>query len=263
MFRNLLSFLPCSVVLIFFACATKNSEPIKTDVEMRQVLVESTPGCKYDSMQCAHYEVSYPVFVGLDTAVQTSILLKLTKALNGEVEEKVISIEAAGNEFVTEFNEFKAETPDNFGRWYRSVGVEVMIFNDSLLSLQISDETYSGGAHGSYATTFLNLNPSSGDTLSLSDFLKPGYEQSLTKIGEQIFRETRELADTASLEFNGFEFGDNQFGLNSNYGFRKEGIVFFYNSYEVAPYAMGPTEVVIPYERIRDWMKSRGSNVNQ
>ena len=64
-----------------------------------------------------------------------------------------------------------------------------------------------------------------------------------------------ELPDTASLNENYYEFPDDKFQLNQNYGFRKDGIVFYYNNYEIAPYAAGPTEVVIPYESVRTWIK--------
>jgi hypothetical protein len=236
-------------------CDSKKKEHPGSAVEMKDVLVESTPGCKYDSMQCAQFEIRYPAFPGLDTAVQTIIKNTIAAALNGGVEGKVKSIEAQGNEFVSEYKEYSKETPDTFGRWYRTVSTDIITFNDSLLSLQVTDESFEGGAHGSYTTTFINLRTTDGSVFDLSDFLKPGYEPDLRKAGEEIFRETRELADTASFEFNGYSFDENAFALNSNYGFRREGIVFYYNSYEVAPYAMGTTEVLIPYERIRDWIR--------
>ena len=30
---------------------------------------------------------------------------------------------------------------------------------------------------------------------------------------------------------------------------------FYYNAYEIAPYAFGPTELIIPYESLTDLMK--------
>jgi hypothetical protein len=89
----------------------------------------------------------------------------------------------------------------------------------------------------------------------LDNFFKPGYNDVLTNLGNKIFRQARQLADTASLSDNYFEFPEDKFQLNKNYGFKKEGIVFFYNSYEIAPYAAGPTEVVIPYEELKEWVR--------
>jgi hypothetical protein len=44
--------------------------------------------------------------------------------------------------------------------------------------------------------------------------------------------------------------------MNDNYGFTTQGIVFVFNSYEIASYAEGPTEILIPYEKIRDWLNT-------
>ena len=77
----------------------------------------------------------------------------------------------------------------------------------------------------------------------------------LTQIGDKIFRQAKQLSDTASLIDNYFEFPEDKFELNKNYGFKKEGIVFYYNNYEIAPYAAGPTEVLIPYNELKDWVK--------
>jgi hypothetical protein len=77
----------------------------------------------------------------------------------------------------------------------------------------------------------------------------------LREAGEEEFRAERELGPEVSLEEAGFSFPDNRFSLNDNYGFSKEGIVFFFNGYEVAAYAEGPTAIVIPYEKLVGWYK--------
>ena len=85
--------------------------------------------------------------------------------------------------------------------------------------------------------------------------MKSDYNDALTQIGDKIFRQSKQLSDTASLIDNYFEFPEDKFELNKNYGFKKEGIVFYYNNYEIAPYAAGPSEVLIPYNELKDWLK--------
>jgi len=246
----------CFIILWLASCSSEKKEHLTTDVEMKQILIESAPGCNFDSLKCAQFEASYPVFGGLDSTVQKAIANQIGFNLNNGVEGEIKDLNSQAKEFIEGYKEFKSDTPDMFGRWYRAISIEVKVFNDSLLSLQLSDESFEGGAHGSYNLSFVNVRPGNGAVFKLDDFLKPGYEADLTRVGEEIFREARELADTATYEMNGFTFSDNKFALNDNYGFRKEGIVFFYNSYEVAPYSEGPTEIVIPYEKIKDWIKS-------
>jgi hypothetical protein len=129
------------------------------------------------------------------------------------------------------------------------------MLTDSLLSLSIREAYYTGGAHGGHGTFFISIAPSTGASFTLDDFMKIGYLEPLTQLGENAFRQVRAIADTASLEESGFEFPDNSFQLNKNYGFKNEGIVFCYNSYEIAPYASGPTEILIPYDALADWIR--------
>ncbi len=89
----------------------------------------------------------------------------------------------------------------------------------------------------------------------MDNLLKADYQEKLAGLGNKIFRQTRQVPDTASLSDHYFEFPEDKFELNKNYGFKKEGIVFYYNNYEIAPYAAGPTEIVIPYNEIQELIK--------
>ncbi len=247
------AFLLCCL-LIVSSCSKGPKEEL-TAVEMKQFLAESTPGCNADSMACARFEVNYPEFPGLDPIVEIKLQERFAVAISGGEKSTAKSMEAEGKEFIDDYNDFKKQTPDYTVGWYRDVSITLLLFNDSLLSLQLTDESYAGGAHGNYALTFMNVRPGTGAPFLLTDFLKPGYESELNRMGEEVFRKNRDLPDTASFEFNGYTFDGNHFALNENYGFSQEGISFYFNSYEIAPYALGPTEVLIPYDRIREWIK--------
>lgn len=157
--------------------------------------------------------------------------------------------------FIEDYLNFSSEIPDAASGWHYSAEIAVEVLTDTLLSLSTAEEFYTGGAHGGNGMYFININPVTGADFTLSNLLKPGYEGALTTLGEKIFRSVRELPDTSSLSENYFEFPDDKFALNQNYGFTTEGIVFYYNSYEIAPYASGPTRVLIPYSEIKEWVK--------
>ena len=102
------------------------------------------------------------------------------------------------------------------------------------------------------------LNLANGNQVTLDDLMSPGYEAALNVEGERAFREARQLAEHSSLEEDGFTFANNAFVLNDNYGVNKDGLSFIFNSYEVAPYVMGPTEFTIPYEDISSLIRPDG-----
>lgn len=249
----------CVVALatVLVSCDKKAAEK-KPEVayEMKRFRVESANGCASDTLQCASYEVNYPEFSGLDSAVAKKIRNELDATVSmGNPEAVGKSMKQIGEEFVRDYEDFKKEMPEASGGWYYHADVSVDLATDTLISLTVTEDYYTGGAHGGSGTYFINFNPVTGAEFTLDNLLKTGYLEPLTKVGEEIFRKTREIPDTSSLNENYFEFPDDKFQLNQNYGFNKEGVVFYYNNYEIAPYAAGPTEVLIPYERIRDLLK--------
>ena len=246
--------------LLFASCGKKETQqeekhqPITFELKNYKLYSDN---CAGDTAKCASYEVSYPEFAGIDSAVSKAIRYKIDSVLSiGFSEGMVQSFEQSGKIFIDQYQEFAGEAAEAAGAaWYYSANVNVENSADSLIALSIYTEDYSGGAHPNSSTIFLNIQAQTGARVQLDNILKPGYKDALTKIGERIFREQRDLADTASFKRNAFDFPDDKFQLNKNYGFTKEGILFYYNSYEVAPYAAGPTEVLIPYTEIKDWLK--------
>jgi len=245
--------------LCFVACSKKDEDKTTNiSYEMKNFKVESEGGCKADTLSCASYEVTYPVFSGLDTAVTRIIAREIDASVamdNPEAEGE--TMKQIGEGFIRDFQEFKTEMEDQPMGWRYKGTVDVGVVTDTLLSLSVTEEYYTGGAHGGFGKYFINLRPETGEPFTLANYFKPGYEQPVTKIAEGIFRKVRELADTASLTENMFEFPEDQFVLNKNYGFTKDGVVFYYNSYEIASYASGPTEVVVPYEALKEWIRER------
>jgi hypothetical protein len=248
------------VVFLFLLCCAcdKKTEEKKAQVNyvIEEFRAESAGGCKSDTIACAYYEVNYPAFTGLDAAVESILKQRLDAAVSmGNPEAEGQTMKQIGEGFIKDFEDFMNDIPGVSAGWHYTAEVKVEMLLDTLLSLSIQEEYYTGGAHGGYGTYFINLNPSTGAEFTLDNFLKSGYNEPLTNLGEEVFRRVRDLRDTTSLNENDFEFPDDKFQLNKNYGFRKEGIVFFYNSYEIAAYAAGPTEVLIPYEKLVEWIK--------
>lgn len=224
--------------------------------EMKTYRVESPGGCASDTLACASYEISYPVFSGISAGVLDSIKRKIDAAVDtGNPEKGPSPFEEAGKVFVSDFDTFHSEFPEGTMGWYYNAQVTVEVHNDTLISMSVNNEFFTGGAHGGYGTYFINIDPRTGSDVLLKDILKAGYEPGLNKIGEEIFRKTQEISDTVSLADSGYEFSDGLFKLNSNYGITSEGILFVFNIYEIAPYALGSQEVLIPFERLKDLLR--------
>ena len=252
---RLLIFLAGSILLL--CCQKKEEAPAPAfTYELANFRVESEGGCRADSSRCASYEVSYPLFKGLDSAVVKSLMQQIDASVSmGNPEAQGESMETIGKKFVSDFDEFREEMPDYGMGWYYEARVDVEILTDTLLSLSVKEEYFTGGAHGGHGTYFININPRTGAEFTLANYFKPQFEEPLRQIGDRMFRREHEIADTASLQENMFEFADDRFHLNDNYGFTRDGLVFYYNNYEIAAYAAGPTEVRISYDSLKELMR--------
>lgn len=248
----------CTLLLASCSQLTKKEEA-KPEFEMKSFHAESE-NCKLDSVSCATFDFLYPVFPKLDTTVQRVLADQLNAIISNSEQTKGGSIEQQGHAFIEDFAKMKNEVPDLGLGWYFEAKANVILNADSVISIQVDSDMFTGGAHGMYSVSFINADPKTGALYLIDSFLKPGYQTYLNELGEEEFRKEQELADTTSLEEAGFSFPENKFQLNENYGFRKEGIVFVYNSYEVAAYAVGPTEIIIPYEKLRGWFKVRATD---
>jgi hypothetical protein len=242
-----------------FSCAIKESKTFKPGITYTAEHFKlASKKCGIDSTAgCASYEVNYPVFSGLDAAVAHRLMTKINASVSmGNPEAHDWNMQRIAEDFIRGYEEFQTESPElGDGDWYYKADVAVEVLQDTLISLSIHDEYFTGGAHGGAGTYFININPKTGKDVSLDDVLRSGYRSHLIKTGEQLFRQVRELPDTTSFVEYGFEFPDDQFQLTDNYGFTGDGITFVYNSYEIGPYVLGPTTIVIPYEKLKDWLK--------
>jgi hypothetical protein len=245
------------LLFIVLGCSKKEDKAISgLSYKMATFRLESKGGCESDTLTCATYEVQYPIIKGIARAANDSLLEQIAKSIDtGNPEAQSSSFEDAGALFISDFAQAQIEFPENTMGWYFKASVHVSLLTDTLVSLKSSAEFFTGGAHGGYGTYFINIRPSTGETVTLDNIFRSGYEESLRAIGENVFRKSLNLTDSASLAEEGFEFPQDKFELNDNFGLSKDGILFVFNIYEIAPYVLGAQEILIPYDKIKGLLK--------
>lgn len=138
------------------------------------------------------------------------------------------------------------------GAWYsyyKGVEGHVQRYYNHLLVYRINYNEYTGGAHGIYMTTYLNLDIRTLQPVRLDDLLIPEYEEQLTDLlWNQLMADNR-VATHEELEEMGFA-STGELKPTENFCLGEEGITFYYNVYEIAPYSMGPTAITLPYEML-------------
>lgn len=159
-------------------------------------------------------------------------------------------------------NESGDEEMPGYMNYAQSLGYTTQLFQDGLLSLVIQGYSYTGGAHGLPWMTGVTLTLPQGERLTLGDLVK---EESLKPFMQHVRRELiREwddaLFEEAKMELEAFvndtsPITDDQRAALADleqFYLTRDGFVFYWNVYEVTPYAAGQQTVFVPFAEVRD-----------
>lgn len=130
--------------------------------------------------------------------------------------------------------------------YYKSLTGHVQLYHKHLLVYCLDYQEYTGGAHGIYATTYLNLDLHTLAPLRLNDLFTGDYEEALTDLLWNQLMADNHVATREELEEMGYGIIGN-LEPTENFCLGAEGITFLYNVYEIAPYVMGQTAITLPY----------------
>ncbi len=245
------------------ACDKGEAPPQVMDhdrLEFKMLTKEQTfDDCLAGADGCTYVRLDYPVLVDAPegyavTAVTESVFSSLTD--NYGDEESYPSVETLMQAFIDEYRRLKEDQPSYEHAWFLERKVFVLHNTPEILSTSLSQHMFTGGAHGTATVTFSNLDPRTGEIVSLSDVLVDSYEARLLPLAEARFREVRSIEDGMSLTDAGFTLFENGvFALTDNFEIGEDGLTFYYNAYEVAPYALGSTEIVLSYDELNGLLK--------
>lgn len=134
--------------------------------------------------------------------------------------------------------------------YYKGIESHVQLYTKHLLVYRIDYNEYTGGAHGIYMSTFLNMNLQTLSPIRLDDLFVSDYSEALTDLLWNQLMADNKVTSRQELEDQGFATTGN-LGPTENFYLGKEGITFYYNVYDIAPYVMGPVKITLPYEMMQ------------
>ncbi len=252
------------VIFLVIACSLsacnwgvpQNEEPAITKdtlIYNYKIIKQRATDCgnKPDS-GCTVVQIKYPVFAG-QKVLNDTINQNLLASFRLDDKKPDSSLQRMAYHFLKLYEDDKKvnKRPDLI--YTLDSKVNVTRQDSSLLTLQFTQYSYTGGAHGGSSTSFVNWDTKANKKVALHDIFIDGYAGVLNKVAEKIFRKQEKLADTTSLK--DYFFKDNKFSLNDNYLITPLGILFHYNDYEIKPYAAGPTDLLIPYSSIESLLR--------
>lgn len=219
--------------------------------------------CAEPPSDCARVTLTYPVSTGdaktpADEAVDWFVGKYLLAPVVSEIRPP--DMETLAAEFVNEYDQVKRDLKDYKNYWYLHRTVSVLRVDARTVSLRFSEDIYTGGAHPNAFRRYQSFDAESGSPLTLEDLVLPGAGGKLETVAAGIFREMYDIAPGVSMTEAGFWFENGRFRLNDNFALTAEGLVFYYNLYEIASYARGPTELRIPFSALQGILQPRWRN---
>ena len=117
---------------------------------------------------------------------------------------------------------------------------------------------YMGGAHGLNTRNYYNFDLTTGKLITEKDLFVDNYKELLSDlIKKRMVEESKESNEKDPiLDLENSDYWTDSIKPNGNFYITDEGINYVFNPYEIAPYALGETEVTLPFDRLKGILKS-------
>ena len=138
--------------------------------------------------------------------------------------------------------------------WFITIDGAILYRSEKLINIALRHNAFVGGAHGYAGKRSLLFDIESGVTiLNKNLFIN---QQAFKKFAESKFRNKYKISANAAINDNGFMFESNVFQLPQTYFYTSKGFLLYYNVYEIASYAQGIFDVLIPYSEMKPYLKT-------
>lgn len=212
-------------------------------------------GCdSIKNKNCAEIKIKFPkVTFTVNKIVEEKINNSITEFFSQDIfgSTETSNFEVLMNGFIQDYESFKEEFPDVSQSWIVERSGEVKLNKANIFSIDYTEYAFTGGAHPNTFVSFKNYNLNNGEEITLDELFTLEKQQQLTKGAEQEFRKLKQIGPDDDLGSAGFWFENNEFSLNDNFLITENSLIFYYNNYEITAYAFGPTELVIPYTKLK------------
>lgn len=251
-----------AAIALCAACgvAPTDTPPASSDLDQsgaivftsREIKAESAE-CTDDTARCARVNVATLATSGGGTeAVRDNIDLflihhlisRLRSFVPEQVGNRFTNAEELIAAFLGEHRAFVSDFPDATATWTIEITAETVYNTSEVSTISISETAYTGGAHPNSLRRLVSFEVATGQLLGVDDLTPDA--RALTALAEQHLRSDHGLAPGDDLQTAGFWFGEEGLTLSDSIGVVAEGILVHWDPYAIAPYAMGPIEVIIP-----------------
>ena len=206
------------------------------------------------------FEYSSSIFL-FNNDSKSAIIDKINLDINSEITDAKLDINKLSdiknilsNNILPFYNEWAGEGEYGYGYNYDSIseyGIDYL--SEKIASINKYFYEYEGGAHGVHGKIYKVYSLSNGERLKIEDILIDVNNLDLiNKVKEKLLsmsdKEIYFNLDELSLQEN-------------NFYITSKGLIFTWGIYEIAPYAMGDSEVLFSIDEIMPYLKDEYKNI--
>ena len=168
----------------------------------------------------------------------------------GDIEETAVRYrENLVDQYFSE-NE-NATLEPGFATWEDRIGGMFAQPYKDWMNYQMAYYSYRGGVHGVQTLTNLVFDKQTGRSLTEEDLLAPGYADPLTallygRIIENLDKEDESLAELVEKDW---------VTANGNFSVGADGVTWYFQPYEIGPYALGVVTATLSWEELKPLLK--------
>ncbi len=134
-----------------------------------------------------------------------------------------------------------------------------LLSDKNIYSYGIDRYVYMGGAHGLSNRAYFNFDLRNGKLITENELFTEGSKSAISELIKTCIveqsKETTEEGTTQIENLDDTDFWTDSIKPNGNFYITDESVNYVFNPYEIAPYYIGQTEVILSFERIKDFLK--------
>lgn len=249
----------CLGILIVCSCANNDKY---NDIHVVKVTAKSSAEKQQrtqeegDTITIPPYDITVDMeFMDTTMHDNAEACHKINKYL---IEEILMNkVETDGEKAVAEFitrlkNEYEQEemAPEIYDHY---IG-KVEYGKDGVINYILDEDFYGGGAHPSQIRTILRFNAMTGNKIGLYEFFTNTCTNTLCNKLTQRLMDNLGVQTLDSLHSLGYLEMLDMF-VTENFSLQKDSISFYYNQYDIAPYACGPSVISFSYDELEELIR--------
>jgi hypothetical protein len=226
-------------------------------ISSMQSLIDS-PDSPMAAFESCIFIPSNSVNKAFDDSFMTMVYKDLFKSNNAN--DPNVMLKSHESAFFDQYrvNNTDINTKENyqFLNWEKRKILSVVFNESDLVSLNFQDYTYTGGASGLEMNRYLVFDFTKGAKIGIFDIIQKEKETVLVDLIKAEI--SRKLNIDSSGLLTDYGFFSNDVFVTSNFCLTSYGIVFHYNTYELAGQETGPLSVYLPFNNLTEVLIKEG-----